>query len=118
MEEAIVNLVRWPEENEQGKVWKIRCKKIKTGHDPKHGRYVIIEGAGNGSTYSIYEKMPLSQQDPKRLRYSWEHFRDASVLLELLVTESTAIFGGSMELIKKWMARHSKAIIDQNKYTP
>lgn len=118
MEEALVNLVRWPEETEQGKVWKIRCRKIKTGNDPKYGRYIRIDGMGGGTPYNIYENLPLSQQDPLRLRYSWEHFRSASVLLELLVTESATIFGGSMELIMKWLAKHSGSIIEDNKFSP
>ena len=117
MEEALVNLVRWPEDTPDGQVWKVRCRRIRAGLDPKYGRYVSIDGMGGGTPYVIYEKLPPTQQTPHRLRYSWEHFREASVLLEFLVTESATIFGGRMELIMKWLARHAGSIIEENKYS-
>jgi hypothetical protein len=48
--------------------------------------------------------------------YSWEHFREAAVLLELLVTESATIFGGSMQLIMKWLSDHAESIIEDTKF--
>ena len=116
VEEAVINLVRWPEDGESGREWKIRCRKIETGHDAKLGRYVCITGVDGGARYYIYEHLPLDRQQPRKLTYSWEHFRDASVLLELLVTESATIFGGSMELIMKWFSDNAESIIDDTKF--
>lgn len=116
MEEALINLVRWPEESESGREWKIRCRKVETGIDPKHGRFVCLTGVGGDTRYYIYEKLPLEKQNPDKLVFSWEHFRDASVLLELLVTESATIFGGSMKLITKWLSDHAESIIEDTKF--
>lgn len=116
MEEALLNLVRWPEEGDAGSDWKIRCRKVETGTDRKHGRYVCLTGVGGDTRYYIYEKLPLEKQDPRKAIYSWEHFRDASVLLELLVTESATIFGGPMKLIMNWLSAHAQAIIEGTRY--
>lgn len=116
MEEALINLVRWPEEGESGRNWRIRCRKIESGHDPKFGRYVSITGIGGDTEYHIYEKLSRDREDPNRLIFSWEHFRDAAVLLELLVTESATIFGGSMKLIMKWLSDHAQSIIEDTKF--
>lgn len=116
MEEALINLVRWPEAGESGRQWKIRCQKVEAGVDPRHGRFVRLTGVGGETRYDIYEKLPLEQQDPRKRVYSWEHFRDASVLLELLVTESATIFGGPMKLIMKWLSDHAESIIADTKY--
>ena len=116
MEEALINLVRWPEEGDSGREWKIRCRKVESGVDPKYGRFVCLTGVGGSARYYIYEKLPLEQEDPRKFVYSWEHFRDASVLLELLVTESATIFGGSMKLIMKWLSDNARSIIEDTKF--
>lgn len=116
MEEALINLVRWPEEGESGQEWRIRCRKVETGVDPKYGRFVCLTGVGGDTRYYIYEKLPMERQNPGKLIFSWEHFRDASVLMELLVTESATIFGGSMKLIMKWLSDHAESIIEDTKY--
>jgi len=117
-EEAVVNLVRWPEDEGGGRQWKIRCRKIEVTVDPRYGRCITITGLGGGMPYSIYENLPETEQDENRRRYHWEHFRDASVLLEMLVTHSDTIFGGPMELIMNWLAKYSESIIAENKYQP
>lgn len=116
MAEALINLVRWPEEDDPGGDWKIRCKKVEAGVDPKYGRFVCITGVGGDTRYYVYENLPLDRQDPRKLMYSWEHFRDASVLMELLVTESATIFGGSMALIMRWLSDNAEAIIADTRY--
>lgn len=116
MEEALINLVRWPEEGESGREWKIRCRKVESGVDPKHGRFICLTGVGGDARYYIYENLSLEQQDPGKRVYSWEHFREASVLLEMLVAESATIFGGSMKLIIKWLGDHAESIIEDTKY--
>lgn len=116
MEEALINLVRWPEEGESGTEWRIRCKKVEAGLDPKFGRFVCITGIGGDTRYCIYQNLSLDRQDPRKLMYSWEYFRDASVLLELLVTESATIFGGSMKLVMKWLSDHAESIIEDTRY--
>lgn len=116
LQDAVINLVRWPEEGPDGRQWKIRCEKLDTGHDPKNGRFVCITGVGGDTRYYIYEKLSLDRQDERRQMYSWEHFRDASVLLELLVTESASIFGGSMKLIMKWLSDNAESIIEDTKF--
>lgn len=116
MEEALVNLVRWPEEGEPGREWKIRCQKFESGVDPKHGRFICLTGVGGDTRYYIYEKLPLEREDPRKGVYSWEHFREASVLLEMLVTESATIFGGSMKLIMKWLSDHAESIIEDTRF--
>jgi len=116
MEEALVNLVRWPEEGDSGREWKIRCQKVEAGVDPTYGRFICLTGVDGHTRYYIYEKLPLEQEDPRKLVYSWEHFRDASVLLELLVTESATIFGGSMKLIMKWLADNAETIIEDTRF--
>lgn len=116
MEEALINLVRWPEEGQAGRDWKIRCRKIESGLDPKFGRYISITGIGGDTEYHIYENLSREREDPNRLIFSWEHFRDAAVLLELLVTESATIFGGSMKLILKWLSDHAQSIIEDTRY--
>ncbi len=116
MEEALINLVRWPEEGDSGREWQIRCRKVEAGVDPTHGRFIRLTGVGEGAPYRIYEKLPLEKQDPVKRMYSWEHFRDASVLLELLVTESSAIFGGPMKLIMRWLSDHAESIIEDTRF--
>lgn len=116
MEEALINLIRWPEEGESGREWKIRCQKVQAGVDPQYGRFICLTGVDGQARYCIYEKLPLEQEDPRKMVYSWEHFRDASVLLELLVTESATIFGGSMKLIMKWLADNAESIIEDTKF--
>lgn len=116
MEEALLNLIRWPEEGESGREWKIRCRKVESGVDPKHGRFICLTGVGGDTRYYIYEKLPLEQQELRKQVYSWQHFRDASVLLKLLVTESATIFGGSMKLIMKWLSDHAESIIEDTKF--
>ncbi|MDZ7842399.1 MAG: hypothetical protein U5R46_16490 [Gammaproteobacteria bacterium] len=116
MEEALLNLIRWPEEGESGREWKIRCRKVESGADSKHGRFICLTGVGGDTRYYIYEKLPLEKQEPRKQLYSWEHFRDASVLLELLVTESATIFGGSMKLIMKWLSDHAESIIEDTRF--
>lgn len=116
MEEALINLVRWPEEGDSERQWQIRCRKVEAGIDPRHGRFVRLTGVGGDTRYHIYEKLPLESQDPRKRVYSWEHFRDASVLLELLVTESTTIFGGSMKLIMRWLSDHAESIIEDTRF--
>lgn len=115
-QEAVINLVRWPEDGPDGRRWKIRCEKLETGHDPKRGRFLCVTGVGGDVKYYIYEDLSLDQQDPRRQTYSWQHFRDASVLLELLVTESASIFGGSMKLIMKWLSDHAESIIEDTRF--
>lgn len=114
--EALMNLVRWPEAGGAGRDWKIRCKKVEAGVDPKYGRFVCITGVGGGTRYYVYENLSLERQDPRKRMYSWEHFRDASVLMELLVVESATIFGGSMELIMRWLSDNAETIIANTKY--
>lgn len=116
MEEALINLVRWPEEGDASPDWKIRCRKVETGTDRKYGRYICLTGVGGDTRYYIYEKLPLDKQDPRKAVYSWEHFRHASVLLEMLVTESATIFGGPMKLIMNWLSAHAQAIIEGTRY--
>lgn len=116
MEEALINLVRWPEPGTKGQDWKIRCKKVESGVDPKFGRYISITGVSGNTEYHIYERLSKEQEDPRRFIYSWEHFRDAAVLLELMVTESATIFGGSMKLIMKWLSDHAESIIEDTKF--
>lgn len=116
MEEALINLVRWPEEGESGRDWKIRCQKVECGEDPKFGRYISITGVGGDIEYHIYKNLSRDREDPRRMIYSWEHFRNAAVLLELLVTESATIFGGSMQLIMKWLSDHAESIIEDTRF--
>jgi hypothetical protein len=116
MERALINLVRWPEDGKSGRDWKIRCQKVESGNDPKFGRYISITGVGGETEYHIYEKLTREREDPRRMIYSWEHFREAAVLLELLVTESATIFGGSMQLIMKWLSDHAESIIEDTKF--
>lgn len=116
MQEALLNLVRWPEDGPDGKEWKIRCRKVETGQDAKLGRYVCIVGMSGDARYYIYEGLSLDRQDARKHMYSWEHFRDASVLLEMLVTESAAIFGGSMKLIMRWLSANAQSIIEDTRY--
>jgi hypothetical protein len=71
---------------------------------------------GGDIKYYIYEDLSPDRQDPRRQTYSWQHFRDASVLLELLVTESASIFGGSMKLIMKWLSDHAESIIEDTRF--
>jgi len=116
MEEALINLVRWPEDGESGREWKIRCRRVESGVDPKRGRFICLTGVGGDARYYIYENLPLDRQDPRKRVFSWEHFRDASVLLELMVTESATIFGGSMQLIMQWLSDHAESIIEDTKF--
>lgn len=118
VQEALLNLVRWPENDGRGMEWKVRCRKVETGRDPKRGRYVCLTGMGGNMRYYVYEDLPLDKQDILDQKFSWEHFKDASVLLELLVTESATIFGGSMELIMKWLRKHAGSIIEETRYRP
>lgn len=124
MEEALISLVRWPDEDEEGDAhraggggdWRIRCRKVEAGYDPKYVRFVCLTGMAGNTKYYIYQNLPLSRQDPRKRIYSWEHFRDASVLLELLVAESATLFGGSMRRIVDWLSEHAESIIDDTRY--
>ena len=115
LQEAIINLLRWPDEQMGHTNWSLRCNRLSVTEDAKQGKCIEITGVTDAKL-KIYENLSIEQQDTGRRIYSWLHFKKAAVLLELLVRESGAIFGGPMRLIMVWLSRNAQAIINDTKY--